>query len=389
MLKFILPILVLLAGNSIALMLFFSEPETKKRPPKKHVPLVEVTVLEQQNYTLNIRSSGKVKANTETQLVAEVSGKVIKLSDNFKQGSHFNQNEILLQLDDSDYENALTIAKADVEKARLALKEEQARAKLAERDWRLLDRSDQPNELVSREPYIASAKSALAAAEASLEQAKKNLERTFIKAPYAGQVLERHVDIGQFISPGTPLGSIYSKGDLEVHLPISLTQNQYLDLKNNKRPLVEFSMTLGNNTQTWQGEILRSSASIDPNTNQVTLIASIDADPEQSPVKIGQFLRAKIDGIQYQNVYIVPRSAVRQNEEILIALDKQVKIQPIELIHTDGDQMIIKTELPPKSRMILTPMPLAKAGLTIRVKGDDLEKDEEKQVTKPEMPIEK
>lgn len=106
MLRFILPIFVLLVGNTVAVMLFFSEPETKKRPKKTHIPIVEVKALQQESYTLKIRSSGKVKARTETQLVTEISGKVVKLSEAFTQGNRFKKNDILLQLEDSDYEHA-------------------------------------------------------------------------------------------------------------------------------------------------------------------------------------------------------------------------------------------------------------------------------------------
>jgi RND family efflux transporter MFP subunit len=389
-LKIVLPILVLFVGNATAVMLFFSGPEAKKKEQRKHVPLVEAQVLKPQDYTLSIRSSGKVNAKTETRLIAEVSGRVTQLSDNFDAGNQLSQQEILIQLDDSDYQNALTIAKADVEKARLALKEEQAKANAAQKDWRLLDRDDRPSELVSRKAHVASAKSALSAAEAHLEQTKKNLNRTLIQMPYNGRILERKVNIGQYITPGTEIGTIYSEGELEVHLPISLAQNDLLNLKDNK-PLVEYTMTLGKNTQTWSGHIVRSSASLDPATNQLTLIGSIDTS--NNPVKIGQFVRANINGKTFENVYVLPRSAIRKNQEILIIEDNKVKIHPIEVIHTEGNQAIIKTELPNKARAITTPMPLAKNGLEVRVKGDkpNNKKGEgkEKQAKKPETTEEK
>lgn len=370
MLRFILPIFVLLVGNTVAVMLFFSEPETQKRPQKKHIPIVEVQPLQQESYTLKIRSSGKVKARTETQLVTEIAGKVIKLSDAFTQGHRFKKNEILLQLEDSDYEYALTIAQADVEKAKLNLKEEENKAALANRDWQLLDRQDtQLSEMASRKPHIANAKSALTAAEAKLAQAKKNLERTFIKAPYTGYVLERKIAIGQYIRAGEILGSIYADDQLEVHLPISLTKNQLLSINKKNKPTVEYSITLGRKTQTWTGKVLRSSAAIDPDTNQLTLIASIDTKKNKRNLKIGQFLRANISGKTYRNIYRIPRSALRKNQEVLLAVKKKVQVKAVDLLHVDGDQVIIKADFPEQSNLIITPMPLAKEGLAIKIKG--------------------
>lgn len=389
-LKIALPILVLFVGNATAVMLFFSGPDAKKREQRKHIPIVEVQVLKPQDYTLSVRSSGKVNAKTETRLIAEVSGRITKISDKFEAGNQLNQQEILIQVDDSDYQNALTIAKADVEKAKLALKEEQAKANAAQKDWRLLDRDDRPSELVSRKAHVASAKSALSAAEANLEQTRKNLNRTLIQMPYNGRILERKVNIGQYITAGTEIGTIYSEGELEVHLPVSLTQNDLLNLKDNK-PAVEYSMTLGKNTQTWSGQILRSSASLDPTTNQLTLIGSIDTN--NKPVKIGQFVRANINGKTFKYVYVVPRSAIRKNQEVLLVEDSKVKVHPVKVVHTEGNQAIIKTELSEKSRIIITPMPLAKDGLEIRVKGDKPKKKKgegkENQAKKPETTEEK
>jgi len=375
MLRFILPIFVLLIGNTVAVMLFFSEPETKKRPKKTHIPIVEVKVLQQESYTLKIRSSGKVKARTETQLVTELSGKVVKLSEAFTQGNRFKKNDILLQLEDSDYEYALTIAKADVEKAKLHLKEEENKAALANRDWQLLDRQGSDlSEMASRKPHIANAKSALTAAEAKLAQAKKNLGRTFIKAPYTGYVLQRQVAIGQYIRAGEILGTIYADDQLEVHLPISLTKHQLLTINKKNQPAVAYSITLGRQTQTWTGKVLRSSAAINPDTNQLTLIASIDLKSNKNSLKIGQFLRANISGKTYRNIYRIPRSALRKNQEILLAVNKKVDVQAVELVHIDGDQVIIRADLPEKSKLIITPMPLAKEGLAIKVKGEKKKK---------------
>jgi RND family efflux transporter MFP subunit len=389
-LKIVLPILVLFVGNATAVMLFFSGPEAKKKEQRKHIPLVEVQALKAQDYTLSVRSSGKVNAKTETRLIAEISGRITKLSDNFEAGNQLNQQAVLVQLDDSDYQNALTIARAEVEKATLALKEEQAKANAAQKDWRLLDRDDRPSELVSRRAHVANAKSALSAAKANLEQTQKNLNRTLIQMPYNGRILERKVNIGQYITAGTEIGTIYSEGELEVHLPISLTQNDQLNLKNNK-PTVEYTMTLGKNTQTWSGKVLRSSASLDPSTNQLTLIGSIDTSNQ--PVKIGQFVRANISGKTFKDIYVLPRSAIRKNQEILLVENGKVKIHPVKVVHTEGNQAIVEAELSDKARAITTPMPLAKNGLEVRVKGDKPQKKKgegkEKPAKKPETTEEK
>ena len=373
--KFILPIIVLFVGNAIAVLMLFSGPEAKKHEKKRHIPLVEIQQLEKKAYTIRVRSSGKVQASTQTKLVAEVAGSIVKVSPKFEDGGYFKKGDILLQIDDSDFLNAVTVSQSELEQAKLKLKEEQARAKLAKKDWSLLDTKKKPSDLAARKPHIATAESAVKAAQAKLDQAKKNLERTYIRAPYAGQVLNRSVDVGQYVSPGTVLGEVYAKDVLEVHLPVSLRQYKQLALDESpsKKPAkVEFYMVQGKKKSEWSGHVIRSSAALDSDTNQLSIIARLNDNDAQN-IKIGQFVRAKLYGQIYRDVYVVPRSSVRQNKEILIVKnlkdeEAEVSVNPIEVILSEGDKSIIKGNIAEGSRLIITPMPLAKSGLKVRVK---------------------
>ncbi len=398
--KFILPIIVLFVGNAVAVLLMFSGPDAKKHVQKQHIPLVEAQALKTESYTVKVRSSGKIKASTQTKLVAEISGRIVKLADNFQDGSFFAKGDILLQIDDADFINAVTVAKSEVEQQQLQLQEEQARAKVAKQDWRLLDSKQSPSELVTRKPHIQTAESALAAAKARLKQAKRNLDRTYIRVPYHGQVLSRSVDVGQYVSAGTVLGEIYAKDSLEVQLPVSLRQYEQLSLKTHEKTAstnktnvdktdkktdskasiqqgekVEFYMQQGKNKSAWTGHVLRSSAALDSNTNQLNITARINKS-ETHPIKIGQFVRAYIYGKIYHNIYIVPRSAIRQNKQIFLLKRNaesdvaELFLQDIEVLHTEANKSIIRADISDYSHLVITPMPLAQSGLKVRLKAE-------------------
>lgn len=108
-----------------------------------------------------------------------------------------------MRLDPTDYEVAITIAKAEVAQSEVVFAEEKARAQQAIENWRALGRSGIPSALVSRAPQLSLAEANLAAAKARVTRAERDLERTMIRAPYQGQVLEQNVDLGQFVSQGT------------------------------------------------------------------------------------------------------------------------------------------------------------------------------------------
>ena len=76
----------------------------------------------------------------------------------------------------------------------------------------------------------ASAAAALASAEAELTRANRNLQRTYIRLPYAGIVRSKEADLGQFVNMGTPLGITFATDHAEVRLPLTDTDLAFIDL---------------------------------------------------------------------------------------------------------------------------------------------------------------
>ena len=152
-------------------------------------------------------------------------GQIVAVSDSFREGGFFDQGDELLRIDPRDYEIAVTVAEAELASAKAALAEEQARARIAERDWQQFggDRSAASRTML-REPQLAAAQAAVKAAAAQLARARLDLERTRITAPYAGRVLEQNVDIGQYVTTGTELARIYATDYAEVRLPLTPRQ---------------------------------------------------------------------------------------------------------------------------------------------------------------------
>ncbi|UJS24156.1 efflux RND transporter periplasmic adaptor subunit [Thiothrix winogradskyi] len=386
--KIILPLLVIAVGFGLGKFLIATGPEAEKQPQETRPTVIEAQPLNLQSYQVKVSASGIVKAQTQTSLVAEVSGKVLEISPNFQAGSYFDKGANLLKLDAANYTNAVTIAEGDLAQKQLALEEQQAQAKLAQRDWNLLDgnASRPQSDLAARRPHIAAAQAAINAAEAKLQQEKLNLARTRITAPYSGRVQEKRVEVGQYITPGTVLGVIYATDAVEVHLPLSLAQYELLGMPEAFRdkaadtaamPKVEFSPSNGNRSDAWQGQVVRSSAALDEKSRQISVIAQIDQpfiarEGVSAPLRIGQYITAKIDGKTFNNVYVVPASAVRQGKEILLLRDGKVSVQPINLVWNAEKDVVIQTDVDLNGqRVIITPLPLATEGQAVQVAGEN------------------
>lgn len=385
--KIVIPILVLAIGIGLGKFLLETGPEPEKQRVNNPSPVVEVQALKLQDYPVIINASGTVRAQTQTNLVAEVSGKVLEISPRFQEGSYFDKGDSLLRIDDTNYRNAITIAEGELAQRQLTLAEQQAQAKLARQDWSLFDNTDKrtQSDFAARRPHIAAAQANIEASKARLEQEKRNLAHTSIKAPYTGRVQEKRVDIGQYVTPGTVLGVVYATDYVEVHLPLSLAQYELLDMPEAFRgqqvdkaslPKATFRTSNNGNTSTWEGQVVRSSAALDEKSRQINVIARIDNPYEASssarqPIRIGQYVNAKLEGKIFNNVYVVPPSAVRQGKELLLADNGKVRIVPVRLLWSTEQDMVVKADEDlNQQRAITTPLPLATNGSPIEILGE-------------------
>ncbi len=153
LLRIIIPFALLAAGFVVAQHLMKTGPEAKKRPPIDRTPVVEVQKAQQQDYTITLTSSGVVRTHSQTNLVLQVSGRVVSLSPSFYAGGYIKKGELLLQLDTTDTEDAIHIAKSTIasNKAQLAqLNQEEKNSHSSLRLSELNLRSIRKNLIISR-----------------------------------------------------------------------------------------------------------------------------------------------------------------------------------------------------------------------------------------------
>ncbi len=396
MLKIILPIVVLAAAFTYVIYLKNTAPEANKRPVVERLTVVEVETLKPTDYTVYIEASGTVEAGTQSNLVAEVSGKVLDVSTNFLEGSYFTKGQTLLEIDQANYLNAVDIAQSDVAANEASLKQIKAEEESNKRSIQLaqqnlalgkkelarvksllnkklisrsqVDAEDQKinrlqqqlQDLRGLQTTFVSRRNAIQArinsANARLKQEKLHLSRTKVKAPYSGRVLRRNVDLGQYVSVGTVLGEIYATDYVNVALPLSLKQYELLGMPEafrnthidtNDLPEVTLTNPDSLNKDKWKGRIVRTSAALDEKTRQMNVIARIDNPYEakegvSSPLRIGQYLHANIKGRTFNNVFVLPSIAVVYNREIRILENGKIKIVPVNVIWNTHSESIVE-----------------------------------------------
>jgi RND family efflux transporter MFP subunit len=384
--KILLPVLVLLLCGAIGFYLIDTAPQAERRRPPPATPVVEVVAVQPQDYPVILESRGTVTPRTESTLIPEVSGQVVWIADKLRKGGFFEPGDALVKIDPRNYETAVTIAASELAQARLQLQEEQARAEQAARDWDKLGLAGEPDELVLRMPQMGSARASVAAAEARLRRAEIDLERTRISALYAGRVLEKNVDIGQFVNSGSVLARIYAVDYVEIRLPLTSAQIAFLDLpetyRNGGTPLspvpVVIKAEIGGSEYQWDGRVVRSEGAIDTASRQWFVVAQVD-DPyarhgDRPPLKVGQFVLADIAGRTLENVYLLPDSAVRIDDQVIV-VDREHKIRRVNvevLLSRDGVSVV--RGLAPGQLVSMTDLPFAGEGAAVRIAGEPVER---------------
>jgi multidrug efflux system membrane fusion protein len=380
--KYRLSAIIVIAIVAILALIHFTKPEPKKRgtPP---VPAINVqaNTLQSQTFTFYINTFGVVRPRTQSLLQSQVSGEVVWLNSQFREGGFFSRGDVLVKLDSRDYQAKVQMARANVQSAKQALAEEQARGEQALQDWQRLGQGNKnPSDLVLRKPQRAAAEARLMSAEAELASAELALSRTQIKAPFDGRVLSKKVDLGQLAGNNTQLAEIYATDYVEVRLPLKQRDLPFIELPEQYRegasvitePVVTIESTLFGQPQAWQGRIVRTESAIDSNAQQLYVIAQID-DPfsdqhkDKAPLKIGQYVTAKIQGKQVNNQLIIPNKALYQNSYVFVVHDGKLQRRDLTLAWQNDDTSVVATGLNDNELLVTSPLGQVVSGTKVNI----------------------
>jgi multidrug efflux system membrane fusion protein len=347
----LLPLIVIIAALVIAALMSLTKPDSLELESPNREIAVKTAVLEKSQVQLKVKSQGTVQPLTRTMLVSEVSGIVMALAPQFEVGGTFAKGDVLIKLDPADYQVAKQRADAQLQSAKAQLLSEQARSSQAKKEWEMTGRplSEAPV-LALRTPFLAEAQSRLLQAEAEVKQAELKLQRTVIRAPYAGMISATMVDVGQYVTIGARLGETFAIDFAEIRLPMTSrdlsklgwnTSSAEQSIFNNNK--VQLNSSVNGEVMTWEAVLVRSEGTIEQSSRVQYLVAQV-ADPynmqgiaNRPRLLIGSFVEALVTGKVIDNVYSLPRHALRPNKQVA-TVDSDQRLQLLKVDYTFEDQ---------------------------------------------------
>lgn len=377
-LSFLVGIVILVLAGLLSFALIASKAKPKKEEVVTSLPSVEVIAVESYEGQAEIAGEGIVATLREVTVSPEISGKIIEVGENVKMGGQVRAGELLVRIDRADYQNALDQALAQIADAEMAIIQEEARRDQALRDWETLG-TGEPSDLLSRKPQLKAAEARLAGIRTEVARAQRNLERTEIRAPFDGTIRSELVERGMNVTPNMELMTLFSPSELEVMLPVALSNYGMLsrDELGNLTGKAILTGDLGGETLTWPGQIVRGSGEIASGALTAGVVVAIQASDREGPLRFpppGLFVQATLMGNDLAGTVVIPREAVRGSDEVFVVNDGgTIERRQLTIVRSNRDEILASKGVEPGERLITTRMNSAVDGMEVVVAGAEPE----------------
>lgn len=377
MLRVLLPAGILAGGLLFSAWLVLNPTELDEASPEIVPVAVRVMEVRSEPTKLFVESQGKVQAARTVNLSTPVAGTVAWISPKLEAGGYVVEDEPLLRLDSSDYEIALARSEAALEQA--VAEELHARSEY-ERLRELGERRLASESQIQNAERLANVTAArINEIETQLRQARIDLERTEVRAPFDAIVQSRQVELGQYANRAQNIAVMYGADEVEVRLPLAIRQLGYLDVPLDFRgeldrrvaPVVRLEGLYGGQQHVWFGRMVRTEATIAPDSNTVQSIVRVTQPQETEknaiPLPIGLFVEASISGREIDDIIALPRAVIRNNNQVLVVdAENKMYYREVEIFRFEEERVLISGGLAPGEIVCISPIQAVVNGMTVQ-----------------------
>ena len=377
--RIVLSLVILVAGIVMASYLKNSAPRTQKRPPVKLSPTVQIQTVTPSSYQIIVTAMGTVIPSREVVLKSRVSGEIVEIHPEFTEGGFFKKDMRIIQIDPQDYELALARKLSAVTDAEYALKLELGHQAVAKREWELLNQGkpaqDMEKELALRQPHLYKVRADLAAAEAELEAAMLDLERTHILSPFNAMVRTKSVDLGSQVTPQEPLAELVGTDAYRIQASLPVDRLEWIDVPVKVGDSGSKARIIYGQGHEYSGTVIRLMGDLATEGRMARILVEVtdplgmnSSDKDRTPLLIGEYVRVKILGHKLDGVFQIPRTALKDDSSIWVAGENQkLEIRKILPLWRDADVVLLKDGLKPGEQLIVSDLPAPVEGMTVRV----------------------
>jgi membrane fusion protein (multidrug efflux system) len=266
---------------------------------------VEGAVVERGTFILWVNAEGQAAALRTAPLHAQVAGPVIDVS--VREGAFVSAGDVIARIDPAEYELARKEAQGALEQAEASYQ-----------DLTLGDETIEDAELLAVRQAQARIRSGLAGAEARLEQAAYNVEKTMIRAPYSGRVANLVVDVGTRLSVNDSIATVVDLSSVDVD--VQVLESEIAALEVGRDATVAFTAFPGE-------EVRAQVVTVNPVVNPVSHVGRATVRLRNPGARIlpGMHANVRIAGRLFEDRVSVPKEAIveRSRREVVFVFEPE------------------------------------------------------------------
>jgi multidrug efflux pump subunit AcrA (membrane-fusion protein) len=373
---------VILLSVGIARYLVTNRPQARRGRPPAAAPAVSVIRLMADDHQVMIQSMGTVEPDLHVSLVAETGGEIIDVHPSFVPGGIIEKDEILLRIDPTVYQTAVSQAELSLEQARLELRQEEGRQVVAEKEWALIEPSNATElekDLALRKPHLRRARAQVRAAEATLRKARNDLAKTRVRAPFKTVIRSVDVSRGDVAAPQKRLAVLVGADAFRIIATLPVDRLPWLIFPSDNPVDTDAGRVLIHTTHghVREGVLMNLLSHIEPGGRLAQVLIRVP-DPldlnvhltDRLPLLLDQFVRLDVVGKTERNVYRISREYLRENDVIhLLDDDNTLEIRPVDVVWRDRDVVFLRGDLENK-RLIVTDLLAPVSGMSLTLQQE-------------------
>lgn len=342
----LIPVLILIAGFIIMQVLIGFQEDPPKTIPALPIKFVDVAIIQLRSEPTQLIGYGRLTSAQPVILYSEVNGTLVNGDIPFQPAQSFRKGDLFLKIDDRQIKLDLNSAKSDFLNALATVLPEIKVDFPEEYDiWQTYFNECDFDKEMSPLPKTENQKIKLFLSRFNVyklfflvNNLKIQLEKHYFYAPFDGSIVSADLRTGSTARVGTRLGEIINLENMEVEVPVSAQDIQWINLK---QPVKITSSELSGE---WIGKVTRIGKNIDLRSQTIQVFISI-GNSHKAKLFNGIFLKVEIPGIAIDQAYSVPRKAIYDEHFVYLIKDGRLNRHEINIARTEHESVIINRGL--------------------------------------------
>lgn len=387
---------IISAGVGAFFLLASGKTEAKRKPVSARETVVEVIQSSGTEQRALVSAMGTVIPDRSVTLSPEVGGRIVAQHKNLVQGGRFKKNQIMVRIDDRDYDLALAQQQANLASASMNLAVEQGRKVVAEREWNLIQEEVRPTEqgrkLALREVHLDNAQAAVNGAKSGLEKARLNLDRTVLRAPFNAVVTDEFVDVGQVVAPGTRIATLVDSDRFLVRVAVPMDRLSWIKIpglsgKEGSPARITQKVGAGESVRR-SGRVIRLLGDLDPVGKMARVLVEVDnplgggndEDVRDLPLLLGAYVSVEIEGPMLDDIVVLPRLALREDNRVWVKAGDKLSIRNVDVVWSNQNSVFVKGDLAPGEDVITSRIGAPVEGMKLRLEDEGSSPEEPSEI---------